>query len=81
MPFTSSGATGFAQTVSLNLSKYLSQAPKPAVSDTFRPLHLRYLSYDNSANDFKLDLDKGSLIPNPHWDRLPKNCLNSSLSV
>ncbi|HAH20990.1 MAG TPA: hypothetical protein DCL49_08830, partial [Candidatus Omnitrophica bacterium] len=27
--------------------------------DTFRPLHLRYLSYDNQANDFKILLDKG----------------------
>ncbi|MDO8748289.1 MAG: hypothetical protein Q7J72_04130 [Candidatus Omnitrophota bacterium] len=50
---------GFAQTVSLNLSHYLSQSPKPAVSDTFRPLHLRYLSYDNLNQDFKLLLDKG----------------------
>ena len=52
--------TGFAQTVSLNLSNYLSHAPKPAASDTFRPLHLRYLSYDNSSNNFQLLLDKGS---------------------
>ena len=51
--------TGFAQTVSLNLANYLNQAPKPAVSDTFRPLHLRYLSYDNLNQDFKLLLDKG----------------------
>ena len=51
--------TGFAQTVSLNLAHYLSQAPKPSASDTFRPLHLRYLSYDNQANDFKILLDKG----------------------
>ena len=52
--------SGFAQTVSLNLSNYLSQAPKPSVSDTFRPLHLRYLSYDNSSQNFQLLLDKGS---------------------
>ena len=51
--------TGFAQTVSLNLAHYLSQAPKPVASDTFRPLHLRYISYDNQANDFKILLDKG----------------------
>ncbi len=55
---------GFAQTVSLNLSNYLSQTPKPAVSDTFRPLHLRYLSYDSQSNDFKLLLDKGDAVGN-----------------
>jgi len=53
---------GFAQTVSLNLANYLSQAPKPAVSDTFRPLHLRYLSYDNLNQDFKILLDKGDFL-------------------
>ena len=52
--------TGLAQTVSLNLSNYLSQTPKPVASDTFRPLHLRYLSYDNLNQDFKLLLDKGN---------------------
>ncbi len=51
--------TGFAQTVSLNLSHYLTQSPTPIVSNTFRPLHLRYLSYDTLSQDFKLLLDKG----------------------
>ena len=54
--------TGLAQAVSLNLSNYLSQTPKPVASDTFRPLHLRYLSYDNLSQDFKLLLDKGDFL-------------------
>jgi len=54
--------TGLAQAVSLNLSNYLSQTPKPVASDTFRPLHLRYLSYDNLNQDFKLLLDKGDFL-------------------
>ncbi|HAZ09499.1 MAG TPA: hypothetical protein DCY56_00105, partial [Candidatus Omnitrophica bacterium] len=28
-------------------------------SDKFRPLHLRYLGYDNLNQDFKILLDKG----------------------
>ena len=54
--------TGFAQTVSLNLSHYLTQSPTPIASNTFRPLHLRYLSYDNLNQDFKLLLDKGDFL-------------------
>ena len=54
--------TGFAQTVSLNLSHYLTQSPTPIASNTFRPLHLRYLSYDNLSQDFKLLLDKGDFL-------------------
>ena len=51
--------TGFAQTVSLNMSNYLNQSPKPQSQGAFRPLHLRYLGYDNLSQDFKLLLDKG----------------------
>ncbi|MDO8748483.1 MAG: hypothetical protein Q7J72_05140 [Candidatus Omnitrophota bacterium] len=54
--------TGFAQTVSLNLAHYLSQASSPVISDTFRPIHLRYISYDNLSNNFKLLLDKGDYL-------------------
>lgn len=44
--------TGFAQILPL---------PNPFVPDAFRPLHLRYLSYDTLNNNFQLLLDKGSL--------------------
>src|SRR3989339_514156 len=48
----------FAQT--LDLSRYFTNPAKPALpSDKFRPLHLRYLGYDNLNNDFKILLDKG----------------------
>lgn len=60
-----------AQTVSLNLTHYLSQAPKPITQDTFRPLHLRSLGYDTIRNNFRLLLDKGDL----------KNSNNSELET
>ena len=52
----------FAQTVSLNLANYLNQASLPVISDTFRPVHLRYLFYDSISNDFKLLIDKGDFL-------------------
>lgn len=54
------GRQAYAQTVStLNLSNFISTFSKPASLDKFRPVHLRYLSYNPSSNDFKLLLDKG----------------------
>ena len=51
----------FAQTI--DLSHYLANPAKPVPqSDKFRPLHLRYLSYDRQANDFNLLLDKGDFL-------------------
>ena len=50
--------SAFAQAI--DLSHYFVHNPAQAIqSDKFRPLHLRYLSYDNQANDFKILLDKG----------------------
>ncbi|MDO8747762.1 MAG: hypothetical protein Q7J72_01435, partial [Candidatus Omnitrophota bacterium] len=51
--------TVFAYTASLNLSGYLSSGPNLAVSDRFRPINLRYFSYQPQTNDFKILLDKG----------------------
>lgn len=49
---------GFAQT--LNLANYLSQSPNPLVStDRFRPIQLKYFSYEPETSDFKILLDKG----------------------
>ena len=48
-------AQGLAQ---LNLAQYLGQA-RPAVTDSFRPTQLRYFSYDNINNSFRILLDKG----------------------
>ncbi len=52
----------FAQTI--DLSHYFARNPALNIpqSDKFRPLHLRYISYDNQANDFKLLLDKGDFF-------------------
>src|SRR3990167_1603973 len=49
----------FAQ--SIDLSHYFVHNPNQVISqsDKSRPLHLRYLGYDNLNNDFKILLDKG----------------------
>jgi hypothetical protein len=51
----------FAQTVGpeLNLSGLFQGLSKQASQDKFRPLHLRYLSYNDLENGFELFLDKG----------------------
>src|SRR3989338_7889283 len=50
--------SAFAQ--SIDLSHYFANPVKPALpSDKFRPLHLRYLGYDNLSQYFKILLDKG----------------------
>ena len=51
--------TVFAYTASLNLSGYLNQGPNLTVSDKFRPINLRYFSYQPKTNDFQIILDKG----------------------
>ncbi len=51
--------TVFAYTASLNLSGYLNQGPNLTISDKFRPVNLRYFSYQPQTNDFKILLDKG----------------------
>ena len=49
----------FAQGVAqLNLAQYLGQM-RPAATDSFRPTQLRYFSYDNLNNSFRILLDKG----------------------
>ncbi|MDO8747980.1 MAG: 50S ribosomal protein L11 methyltransferase [Candidatus Omnitrophota bacterium] len=50
--------SAFAQ--SIDFSHYFANSAKSILpSDKFRPLHLRYLGYDNLNNDFKILLDKG----------------------
>ena len=54
--------TGLAQAaaVELNLSGYFSRMSSNLTPiDTFRPIHLRYFSYDSLNNNFKVLLDKG----------------------
>ena len=55
--FQQAGFTEMA--VQLNLGGYLGGLHSGFPQDKFRPLHLRYLSYDNFNNSFRLLLDKG----------------------
>src|SRR3989338_8045093 len=56
---------GFAQVAgALDISGHLAQLHNSLFADKFRPIHLRYLAYDNLANSFKLLLDKGDIKPN-----------------
>ena len=52
----------FAQAI--DLSHYFAHSPAQAIpqSDKFRPLHLRYISYNSQTNDFNLLLDKGDVF-------------------
>ncbi len=52
--------SGFAQMAGeLDLSSHFARLTSAFTQDKFRPLHLRYISYDNLNNSFKLLLDKG----------------------
>jgi hypothetical protein len=54
--------SGLAQVAgSLDISGYLSGLRNSFIQDKFRPLHLRFLSYETQANKFNLLLDKGDL--------------------
>src|SRR3990167_3552414 len=57
--FASTELSRSAYTASLNLSGYLNQGPNLSVSDRFRPVNLRYFSYQPQTNNFKILLDKG----------------------
>ena len=61
--------SGFAQVAAqLDISGHLAALHQALTQDKFRPLHLRYLSYDSLNNNFKLLLDKGdfaSVIASP----------------
>lgn len=53
---------GFAQGLGqLDISKYLNQINSFSNPNKFRPLQLRYFSYDPLTNDFQILLDKGDL--------------------
>ncbi|MBM3250282.1 MAG: hypothetical protein FJZ09_05495, partial [Candidatus Omnitrophica bacterium] len=53
--------SGFAQIAGqLDISGYFNQLRNSLTTDKFRPLHLRYLSYEPSTNNFKILLDKGN---------------------
>ena len=63
--------TAFAQAI--DLSHYFAHSAKSVIkNDKFRPLHLRYISYDSQSNDFKLLLDKGDFLKGPLKGLSPK---------
>ena len=52
---------GFAQMLGeLNIGRFLVGAQSASFADQYRPLHLRFFSYDNLSGNFRLFLDKGS---------------------
>lgn len=54
--------SGFAQiSGELNISGYFGGLRNALIQDKFRPLHLRYLAYDNLSNNFSFLVDKGDL--------------------
>ena len=56
--------SGLAQSAGeLNFAGRALASSRILIPDKFRPLHLRYLSYDNLANNFKLLLDQGDAVP------------------
>ncbi|MBU1997945.1 MAG: hypothetical protein KKE64_00440, partial [Candidatus Omnitrophica bacterium] len=51
----------FAQLAAeLNMGKYFSSLSGALTQERMRPVHLRYISYDNLNDDFRLLLDKGN---------------------
>jgi len=71
--------SGFAQVAGqLDISGYFTGLRNVLIQDKFRPLHLRYLSYDNTNNNLKLILDKGDLKPpqNQELENSTKELLN-----
>ena len=55
--------SGFAQVAGeLDISGHFLALRNSFIQDRFRPLHLRYLSYNPSANNFNLLLDKGDSL-------------------
>jgi hypothetical protein len=54
--------SAFAQVAAqLDIAGHLNTLRSSFLQDKFRPLHLRYISYDTLNNNFKLLLDKGDL--------------------
>lgn len=69
----------FAQVaLELNLANYLSRIGSNVVQDKFRPLHLRYFSYDSLNDNFKVLLDKGDFknLKTPELESSTKTLLS-----
>ncbi|MFH0790071.1 MAG: hypothetical protein V2A64_00390, partial [Candidatus Omnitrophota bacterium] len=75
--------SGFAQVAGqLDISGYIGGLRNSFAQDKFRPLHLRYLSYDSQNNNFQLLLDKGDYfkIPNSKL-QIPNKSQKSKLQT
>ncbi|TRZ93374.1 hypothetical protein D4R78_08580 [bacterium] len=60
--------SAFAQVaVQLDIAGHLNALSSSFLQDKFRPLHLRYISYDTLNNNFKLLSDKGDLKNPPTY--------------
>src|SRR3989338_3043653 len=57
--FASTELSRSAYTATLNLSNYLNSGASLTAIDRFRPISLRYFSYQPQTNDFQILLDKG----------------------
>ncbi len=70
---------GFSQVAAeLNIASYFSKIGSSIVQDKFRPLHLRYFSYDSLNDNFKVLLDKGDFknLKNPELESSTKTLLS-----
>ena len=55
--------SGFAQAnTTVDISKHFLALPRIAEPESFRPVHLRSLSYNLQSNDFKIVMDKGAPV-------------------
>ncbi|MFH1440601.1 MAG: hypothetical protein ABIH18_00950 [Candidatus Omnitrophota bacterium] len=74
--------TGFAQAAAqIDLSGYLSGLKNNFVQDVYRPAHLRYFSYDNLTDNFKLLLEKGDSFSDKSYVVSDKNGENLQLNT
>ncbi|MDO8662759.1 MAG: hypothetical protein Q7K98_06030 [Candidatus Omnitrophota bacterium] len=74
---------GFAQIAAeLNIAGHLSRMASSLSVDKFRPLHLRYFSYDQNSDNFKFLFDKGDQFSasRGHFPSQPRGHFPSKLS-
>ena len=71
--------TSFAQiAMELNLAGAFVKPQSNLATDKFRPVHMRFFSYDSLNNDFKVILDKGDLknLKGTELDNVSKELMN-----
>ncbi|MBI4706359.1 MAG: hypothetical protein HY761_00310 [Candidatus Omnitrophica bacterium] len=71
--------TSFAQmALELNLASHFAKTQPAIITDVFRPVHLRYFSYDTLHNKFNIMLDKGDAknLPSQELQNTGKDLLS-----